>query len=212
MSKSTLRASAAPFAHLFGGGARAAKAEGDDKSKDEKDKDAKKAKRAATEDDDMRAEEPDTETVDGDEDEGVDGDETPDLEDVEDPDDSIDEDAAPEEDDVEPKVKKAAKSGRKAERGRWTKVMSHSSAAGREAAALTLLANGKLDSRSIVATLRTLPVAAAPATPAARSGLRDRMAASPAPRLGPDGGKPTGEQTFAEQSAAAMAKVRPARR
>ena len=212
MSKSTLRASAAPFAHLFGGH-RAAKAEGDP-PKDEKDKDAKKAKRAEQPDEDKeRAEEPDTDTVDGDGDEGVDGDEQPDLGDVEDPDDSIDEDAAPEEDDVDPKVKKAAKAGRKAERGRWTKVMSHGSAAGREASACQMLASTTMDARSIVATLRTLPAAsAAPAAPAARGGLRDRMASNPAPRLGADGGKLSGEQTFADQSAAAMSKVRPARR
>ena len=202
-TKQQLRASAAPFAHLFGG-ARAAKAEGDAPKDDDKPKGGKKAKGAAAEEPEEVDE---TETVDPDE--GVDGDPEPDLGDVEDPDDSLDADAAKEEDDADAKVRKAAKSGRKAERSRWVNVMSHSSAAGREQPALSLLASGKLDSRSIVATLRTLPTSAATGAPAARGpGLRDRMAAAPAPRLGADGGQAP-DQSFGAQVKAAVAKARP---
>ena len=205
MSKSTLRASASPFAHLIPGflaaksddkDMKGRKAEDEKPKKDDEDEDTK-AKKTAEES------EPDEDT-------GIDEGDKPDLVDVVDPDDSIDEDAAPEEDDSDPKVRKAAKSGRKAERARWTKVMGSKAADGRVAAACQLLSTTTASAASVIGTLAALPAVEAPAASGGRGRLDERMASRPGPKVGQDA--PAAGGDFAAQSAAAMAKVRSARR
>ena len=208
MSKNTLRASASPFAHLIPG-FRAARAEDET---DPKDKDKAKGKKAAKPAD-AAAEEPgevdETEEVgDG---EGVDGDTPPDVGDVVDPDDSLDEDAAPEEDDSDPKVRKAAKSGRKAERSRWAAVMKHPAASGRVAAACQLLSTTTASAKSVIGTLATLPAAEAPVATGQRSRLDERMASRLGPKVGSDA-PAAAAGDFAAQSVALMEQVRPGRR
>jgi hypothetical protein len=203
MTKRTLRAGAAPFAHLLGFAAK--KAEDGDQD------DGRKARRAEEDqrrkdEDARRAEEDGVDVADPPEDdEGVDGDPKPDVEDIEDPDDSVDEDAAPDESDTDPKVRKAAKAGRKAERGRWAKVLGHKAATGRVPAACQLLASSPMGASAIIATLASLPAAEAPR--AGHPNLQDRMGSRQNPRVGSDvsGG---GEQTFGQQVAAAVSKVR----
>lgn len=208
------RALASAFAHLMPGH-RAAKSETDPKAKgrraeedkpDEEDDDKPKGKK--------KAEEPDTDT--GDDGAGVDGEAEPDLGDVEDPDDSLDDEDAtpPGEDDSDPKVRKAATRARKAANARWSKVLGHRAAGGRVAAACVMLqSQPRASASSIIRTLAALPAAEAPqaaaAPPTGRARLDERMAARPSPQVGSDAGKPaTPDGNFAAFAAATVKKVR----
>ena len=130
------------------------------------------------------------------------------MDDVEDPDDSIDEDAAPEEEDSDPKVRKAAKSGRKAERKRWAKVMSHASIGPEHApAACQMLSTTPMTASAVVRTLSALPVGK-PVAASGRDRLDARMAARPAPKVGADVKAASPESDFGGFAAATLKKVR----
>lgn len=185
--KKTLKTgvSAMPFAHLLGFPAKpSAKAEDDDKKDDD----------SMSEDDDADDKKDDAKAGKSGKSAG-DGDEDDDKEHAEDDDD--DTKAADDEDDTK------ASAARKAERGRWTKVLGNAAAGeGRIATACQLLSTTNLSASQIIGTLQTVPAASAGRGSdlyAAMSGVKD-------PKIGRDA-ESSGSSAAPGRSAGAAAML-----
>lgn len=189
-----LMGAVSPFAHLLGLSTSAAAEDEDEKARRasaEEDEDEKKDAEADDGDGEEKKESRRAEADDGNEDAEEDEDEKKDAKAKAE---SDDEDLAEDEDEKKGKgARKAAASARRAERARCRAIFASPHAVGRVALAASLAFDSDMSAKQAITALASAPaVTEGPGdkrgvTP--RDRLAERMAASPSPKVGPDGGE-----------------------